>query len=107
MSLIKKLIAGSALAVAGCSDQVFEGTLGKESVKLEESQIPEAYRYKSLTVTGKEGCDYNIKTEGDKVYFLRKQCGDSKLETTDPELFGKAQELYDSYMQKIKDYSKK
>ena len=54
MSLIKKLIAGSALAVAGCSDQVFEGTLGKESVKLEESQIPEAYRYKSLTVTGKE-----------------------------------------------------
>jgi len=107
MSLTRKLIAGSALVLAGCSDPVFEGTLGKESVKLEASQIPEAHRYKSLTVTGKEGCDYNIKTEGDKVYFLMKQCGDSKLETTDPRLFGNAQEVYDSYMQKIKDYSKK
>ncbi len=107
MSLIKKLIAGSALVVAGCYDTVFEGALGKEGVKLVLGYAREDENYNYLTVTGREGCDYQINTKNNKVYFLRKQCGDNKLETKNPELFGNAQELYDSYMQKIKEYSKK
>ncbi len=125
MSLIKKLIAGSALALAtGCPapDELFGDTVFR-SQDLDGAGV-ELYRFKKETVctgsgcartciTGptykmvvseeKSGCLYILKaTPEGKVFDSEKRC-----DKTTPDKIKNSQEVFDSYLALIKEPLKK
>lgn len=116
MSIVKKLIAGSALVlIAGCYNTTFEGKIGDENVKLESSAhlvYPESttltIKHSSNLEKSETGfityCDYTLPANAKKVSCVTKICGNSLfLDTCDPEYLGNAQEIYDKYISKIKE----
>lgn len=115
MSLARKLIAGSALAlITGCSDTIFESKdLEGAKVTLERGKNENGYvctyagnsrtcinivSY-TMTVSEKGGCKYTLEanTEG-AVYYSKKECDKAA-----PDKIKKPQEVFDHYIALIKE----
>lgn len=96
MSLVKKLIAGSALILAtGCDfgmyGTIFEGKIEGNNIRYQYWQDENR-----LTIQEPTGCEYEMKSREGQVYNAIKRCGDKAYGLDN------AQQFYNQYMTKLK-----